>query len=103
MGRRVYAGNDKLMDAIGAAWHPCHKSGTVIHVVVDSLYAGHIVIADEVKPESREAVRLLRENGVRRTVMLTGDRRSVGEEVGAGTGSGRGIYGVASRRARWKR
>ena len=80
-GRRVYAGNDKLMDAIGAAWHPCHKSGTVIHVVVDSLYAGHIVIADEVKPESREAVRLLRENGVRRTVMLTGDRRSVGEEV----------------------
>ena len=80
-GRRVYVGNDKLMASIGAEWRPCHKSGTVIHVAVDGLYAGHIVISDEVKPESAEAIRLLRENGVRRTVMLTGDRRAVGEDV----------------------
>ena len=80
-GKRVCVGNEKLMDAVGAAWHPCHKTGTVIHVTVDSLYAGHIVISDEVKPESAEAIRLLRENGVRRTVMLTGDRKAVGEAV----------------------
>lgn len=80
-GHRVSVGNDKLMDAIGAAWHACHKNGTVIHVAVDGEYAGHIVISDEVKPESAEAIHLLRKNGVRRTVMLTGDRRAVGEEV----------------------
>ncbi len=80
-GRRVFVGNDKLMESISAKWRPCHKNGTVIHVAVDSLYAGHIVISDEVKPESREAIRLLRENGVRRAVMLTGDHRAVGEEV----------------------
>lgn len=80
-GKRVCVGNEKLMDAVGAAWHPCHKTGTVIHVTVDSLYAGHIVISDEIKPESAEAVRLLRGNGVRRTVMLTGDRKAVGEAV----------------------
>lgn len=80
-GKRVCVGNEKLMDAVGAAWHPCHKVGTVIHVTVDSLYAGHIVISDEIKPESAEAVRLLRGNGVRRTVMLTGDRKAVGEAV----------------------
>lgn len=80
-GRRVYVGNDKLMTSVGAAWRPCHKTGTVIHVAVEGLYAGHIIISDEVKPESEEAIQLLRENGVRRTVMLTGDRKAVGEDV----------------------
>ena len=80
-GRRVHVGNDKLMTSVGAAWRPCHKNGTVIHIAVDGLYAGHIVISDEVKPESEEAIQLLRKNGVRRTVMLTGDRKAVGESV----------------------
>ncbi len=80
-GRRVYAGNGKLMDEAGVTWRECHRTGTVIHVAVDGEYAGHIVISDEVKPDAAEAIRLLKKEGVRRTVMLTGDRREVGEAV----------------------
>ena len=80
-GRRVYAGNGKLMDEAGVAWRECHRTGTVIHVAVDGEYAGHIVISDEVKPDAAEAIRLLKKEGVRRTVMLTGDRTEVGEAV----------------------
>ena len=80
-GKQVAAGNDKLMDRLGVFYIPCHSAGTIIHIAIDGVYAGHIVISDEVKPESAEAIRLLRENGVRRTVMLTGDRKAVGEAV----------------------
>ena len=80
-GRKVCAGNGKLMDEAGAVWHDCHLSGTTVHVAVDGEYAGHIVISDEVKEDAREAVSALREAGVRKTVMLTGDRRAVGERV----------------------
>lgn len=79
--KRVYAGNDKLMEEIGVSWHPCHHTGTTVHVAVDSTYAGHIVISDEVKPDSAEAVTALKNAGVKKTVMLTGDAKAVGEST----------------------
>ncbi len=85
-GRSVCVGNGKLMDAAGAKWHECHRVGTVIHVGVDGGYAGHIVISDEVKPDAAEAIRLLKKEGVRRIVMLTGDRKEVGEAVASQLG-----------------
>ena len=80
-GKRVCVGNAKMMDAVGATWHDCHLVGTVIHVAVDGVYAGHIVINDKVKADSAETVSQLRELGVRRTVMLTGDREEVAKDV----------------------
>ena len=80
-GAVVCAGNDKLMDEIGVTWHPCHKVGTTVHVAMDGVYMGHIVISDEVKPDAREAISALKAAGVRRTVMLTGDAKAVGEDV----------------------
>ena len=80
-GKRVCVGNAKMMEAVGAIWHDCHLTGTVIHVAVDGVYAGHIVINDKVKADSAEAVSQLRELGVRRTVMLTGDREEVAKDV----------------------
>lgn len=80
-GKRVYAGNDKLMEEIGVSWHPCHHTGTTVHVATDSTYAGHIVISDEVKPDSAEAVTALKNAGVKKTVMLTGDAKAVGEST----------------------
>ena len=80
-GRKVCAGNGKLMDEAGAVWHDCHLSGTTVHVAVDGEYAGHIVISDEVKEDAREAVSALREAGVRKTVMLTGDAEPVAAQV----------------------
>ncbi|MCR4872588.1 MAG: cadmium-translocating P-type ATPase [Bacteroidales bacterium] len=80
-GKRVCVGNAKMMETVGATWHDCHLTGTVIHVAVDGVYAGHIVINDKVKADSAEAVSQLRELGVRRTVMLTGDREEVAKDV----------------------
>jgi Cd2+/Zn2+-exporting ATPase len=80
-GRTVYAGNSKLMDRIGTAWKPCDHEGTIIHVAEDGQYVGHIVISDEIKPQSKEAIAALKAEGVRRTVMLTGDREAVAESV----------------------
>ena len=80
-GREVYAGNSKWMDQIGAKWHNCHRTGTVVHVAVDGTYAGHIVISDEVKPDAASAVAALKRECVKKTVMLTGDRKAVGEAV----------------------
>ena len=79
--KEVAVGNTKLMDATGAKWHDCQHLGTIIHVAIDGVYAGHIVINDQVKPDSAEAIAALRELGVDRTVMLTGDRREVAENV----------------------
>ena len=79
--KEVAVGNTKLMDATGAKWHDCQHLGTIIHVAIDGVYAGHIVINDQVKPDSTEAIAALRELGVDRTVMLTGDRREVAENV----------------------
>ena len=80
-GKRVCVGNAKMMDAVGATWHDCHLVGTVIHVAVDGVYAGHIVINDKIKEDSADAVSQLRELGVHRTVMLTGDREEVAKDV----------------------
>jgi Cd2+/Zn2+-exporting ATPase len=77
----VCVGNTKLMDAVGAQWHDCTHVGTIIHVAIDGQYAGHIVINDKVKEDSAEAIAQLKALGVSRTIMLTGDRREVGERV----------------------
>ena len=80
-GRQICAGNDKLMEDIGVSWHPCHRVGTTVHVASDGVYLGHIVISDEVTPDAKEAITALKACGVRRTVMLTGDAKAVGESV----------------------
>ena len=77
----VCVGNTKMMDRIGARWHDCHHVGTIIHVAIDGQYAGHIVINDKIKADSAEAIRRLHALGVKRTVMLTGDRREVAAHV----------------------
>ena len=80
--RVVLVGNDKLMREHGGSWHECELTGTVLHVNVDGNYVGHIVIADVVKDDAKRAIRELHEAGVRKCVMLTGDRRDVAEAVG---------------------
>ena len=77
----VCVGNAKMMDAIGAKWHDCEHIGTIIHVAIDGEYAGHIVINDKVKEDSAKAINDLKSLGVSRTVMLTGDRKEVGQDV----------------------
>ena len=82
-GRKVAVGNTKMMDVIGAQWHQCEHgdNGTIIHVAIDGTYAGHIVINDQVKPDSAEAIQQLKKLGVNKTVMLTGDREEVAGRV----------------------
>lgn len=77
----VCVGNTKMMDSIGAKWHNCHKVGTIIHIAIDGIYAGHIIINDKIKENSKEAISQLKALGVGKTVMLTGDRKEVGEHV----------------------
>ncbi len=78
---KVAAGNDKLMDRMGISYKECHEVGTIIHVAVDGAYAGHIVIADKMKPHAKEAITELKKNGVKKTVMLTGDVKRVADQV----------------------
>lgn len=80
-GRQVCVGNARMMEDLGAKPHDCHLVGTVVHVAVDGVYAGHIVINDKVKDDSQEAISLLKREGVRRMVMLTGDRELVAANV----------------------
>ena len=80
-GRDAAAGNGKLMDRMGVDWHECHHPGTIVHLAAEGGYAGHIVISDTVKPEAREAIEALKQAGVRRTVMLTGDRETAAEKT----------------------
>ena len=84
--RVVLVGNDKLMARHGASWHECDLAGTILHVCVDGSYAGHIVIADVVKPDAARTVEELHATGVRKCVMLTGDRRDVAKAVGGQLG-----------------
>ena len=77
----VSVGNTRLMDAVGAQWRDCHHVGTIVHVAIDGVYAGHIVINDRIKADSDEAISQLKTLGVARTVMLTGDRREVADHV----------------------
>ena len=85
-GQIVCVGNSAMMESVGASWRPCHRTGTIIHVSIDGTYAGHIVISDKIKEDSRKAIAELHQLGIRKTVMLTGDRddvsKNVAEEVG---------------------
>ncbi len=85
-GSLISAGNDKLMREIGVNWHPCHKTGTTVHIAINKKYAGHIVISDEIKSDSKAAIKALKEIGVKKTVMLTGDAKEVGESTAAELG-----------------
>ena len=80
-GEEVAAGNDKLMERLGIAYMSCHSVGTIIHMAINRKYAGHIVISDIVKPHSKEAVKALKNAGIRKTVMLTGDSGKVADHV----------------------
>ena len=80
-GHEVSCGNDKLMKRSGIHCIPCKSSGTVVHVAIDGIYSGHILIADSIKPNAPEAVLQLKKNGVKKTVMLTGDSLSTAQQV----------------------
>ena len=80
-GHTVCVGNSKMMADINMEWHDCHLPGTIVHVAVDGRYAGHIVINDQIKADSAEAVTSLKRAGVERTVMLTGDREDTAKDV----------------------
>ncbi len=80
-GRRVAAGNARLMESLNVKYINCHMTGTIIHIAIDGEYAGHIVISDIIKPHSKQAVEELKKAGVEKTVMLTGDRSAVAEQV----------------------
>ena len=80
-GIPVAAGNGKLMEKLGIPYKECHHAGTIIHMAVNGKYAGHIVISDVVKPNSAQAVKLLKKSGVEKTVMLTGDRKKAAEQA----------------------
>ena len=85
-GKKVSVGNDKLMYRAGVQWKDCHLPGTTVHIAADGVYMGHIVISDTVKPDAKEAILALKNNGVRKTVMLTGDNKKNGEAVAAELG-----------------
>ena len=85
-GRTVCVGNSKIMDAIGAKWKSCDEAGTIIHVAVDGVYAGHIHISDIEKPDAKKAIAELKVLGVGHTVMLTGDREEVAKRVASDLG-----------------
>lgn len=85
-GKEVCVGNARMMDAIGAEWHECHRKGTIVHVAADGVYAGHIVVNDVVKDDAQEAVEGLKRRGIRKTVMLTGDHQDVALRVAEAVG-----------------
>ncbi len=85
-GREVAIGNRRLMEDLSVEYRECHSVGTIVHMAIDGVYAGHIVISDTEKPTSGEAIRRLRKAGVAKTVMLTGDTREVAEKVAASLG-----------------
>jgi Cd2+/Zn2+-exporting ATPase len=85
-GREVAVGNAKLMEKVGAESRPCRHQGTIVHVAIDGVYAGHIVISDRIKDDAAQAVRALHAAGVSRTVMLTGDDEKVAASVASAVG-----------------
>ncbi len=82
----VAVGNTKLMDHLNVDYMDCHSVGTVVHMAIDGVYAGHILISDLMKPHAKEAVEALKRAGIKKTVMLTGDRKQVAEQVAAELG-----------------
>lgn len=85
-GVEVAAGNDKLMKRLNIQYHNCHKTGTIVHIAINGAYAGHIVISDIVKPNSKAAISSLKAAGIEKTVMLTGDAKKVAEQVASSLG-----------------
>ena len=85
-GVTVAVGNTKLMDHLNVDYMDCHSVGTVVHMAIDGVYAGHILISDLMKPHAKEAVEALKRAGIKKTVMLTGDRKQVAEQVAAELG-----------------
>lgn len=85
-GIPVAVGNSRLMERLGVAFKECHQVGTIVHVAVDGSYAGHILIADVLKPTAKAAVAELKKSGIRETVMLTGDIDRVAQQAAAETG-----------------
>lgn len=84
-GKKIHAGNSRLMEAAGVKLikcGECNEFGTIVHVAVDGIYVGHIFIADEAKPEAAKAVSELKSLGIKKTVMLTGDEKGIGEHIG---------------------
>lgn len=79
--RKVYAGNEKLMSRAGVTPRSCKKTGTIVHVAVDNVYMGHIVVSDSLKPQSSETIARLKASGVGKTIMLTGDRSDVAKDI----------------------
>lgn len=80
-GSDVAVGNGKLMERLNIPYHECHLSGTIVHMAIDGEYSGHIVISDVVKPNAKAAIEKLKKAGVRKTIMLTGDRRKAAEQA----------------------
>ena len=85
-GETVCVGNSKMMDLLGVQWHDCGETGTIVHVAIDGAYAGHIVINDKVKEDSKQAIAMLKQRNVERIVMLTGDRAEAGKAVASELG-----------------
>lgn len=84
-GKMYYVGNGALMDMVKADWHDCELTGTIIHIACEGEYLGHIVINDELKSDSRAAIEELRSLGIKKTVMLTGDKEKVAEKIAKDT------------------
>ncbi len=84
--KKIAVGNDKLMENSGIEYKPCHMSGTIVHVAIDGRYEGHIVISDVIKKDSEKAISELKNTGIKKTVMLTGDSKKVAENVAAELG-----------------
>ena len=80
-GISVAVGNDKLMKRLGIEYKDCHKVGTIVHVAVEGVYEGHILISDVIKPTAEAAIKALHKAGIKRTIMLTGDAKNVAEQV----------------------
>ena len=80
-GKSVSVGNTNLMESVGAKWQPCEKVGTILHIAIDGEYAGHIVVSDKIKEDAADAVNALKAEGVKRLVMLTGDKEEVAVDV----------------------
>lgn len=80
-GKQIAIGNDKLMKSLGISYEECHQVGTIIHMAIDGTYAGHIVIADVIKEDAKDAITALKKAGIEKTIMLTGDARHVADQV----------------------
>ena len=85
-GKKLQCGNRRLMERVGVKWHDCHLHGTTVHIAIDGRYEGHIVIADVEKDDAKDAIKALKNQGVSRTVMLTGDKQDIASDVAADLG-----------------